>query len=104
MGFTKPSGVTDFITKEHYRDGLYASSKHIVQKDFSILEALNLSYGTVFSDGLTVRIDSRALEHTTDLRLSEGLRLLILMALSFGCKYLYIHNRNAIWKEIPTYV
>tara|TARA_Y100000310_G_scaffold305881_1_gene346530 strand:+ start:575 stop:847 length:273 start_codon:yes stop_codon:yes gene_type:complete len=82
---------------------LVASTVHIEQDDFDLLnmdEAWRLSpyeYGTIIYIG-----DEEAIDYFSS-NYSEGLKLLVLFAVSLDCKYLKLDSDGSIYEEFPQY-
>ena len=84
---------------------MVASTAHIEEQD---LEALR-----VFSDFFIVQeddygsailiSDEDSLKHISQLRVSEGLKLLVLFAASNGCRWLRLDADGPLYDNLPVY-
>jgi hypothetical protein len=89
------------------KEGFRASTKHVKWSDYFALMSPNqrktFAYSLKGLNGFTFRLGDSGIESLDNDELSEGLRLLILMAISFNCDYLEVSKDGEIWSGIPTY-
>ena len=83
---------------------MVASTCHVEQKDFDVLAY----FPEVFSlhdhyYGTRIHLGEDLLKEIGEVAISEGLRMLILFAMSNDCKYLDLDSDGPEYKDFPRY-
>jgi|7_EtaG_2_1085326.scaffolds.fasta_scaffold18068_3 hypothetical protein len=83
---------------------LSASTCHVDQNDIAELEYNNASF-TTYDGYYNTRlvIHESILDDLSQINFSEGLRLLVLFAVSNGCAYLDLDSDGPVYNNFPTY-
>ena len=86
-----------------------ASTGHVTEEDISKLLNLFDGFGKIFyayetETGIKLYLASEdMLDLISSNDLSDGLRLLVLFAISNNCRYLELHNGVSTYKNFPVY-
>jgi hypothetical protein len=79
-----------------------ASTSHAEESDFTILAEFPDIF-TLYDHyyGTKIYLDNELLDNMRQISISEGLKLLILFALSNDCRYLELDTDGPIYEEFP---
>lgn len=85
---------------------MVASTAHVEERDFQALEAFPEIFSCedhYYGTSLYIGSEQGILNEIGSIRISEGLKLLILFALSNGCSWLKLDSDGPIYDDLPHY-
>lgn len=83
---------------------LVASTAHVLEKDISSMyEILDMWMIHDYDYGISVRLDDNSISKFSGEIFSEGIKMMVLFAISIGCNYLKLDSDGPIYKEFPRY-